>query len=229
MTQSIKTNIVITCEHAGNKIPKFLQDKLNIPQKVLKSHYAYDIGAFNVAKALSKKISPLFFFHLNTRLIIDYNRSENNKNLWSIYSNQLDPKIKNKLFSEYLLYRKKIKDSIHKKIQKKHFVYHLAIHSFTPIMNQKIRKTEIGLLYDPKRYQEAQFCRKLKSKFSHHFKTHFNLPYRGTSDGLTTHLRKIFPNHYAGIEIEINQKLILKKDTLKTILNILDSQLKEAL
>jgi hypothetical protein len=34
-----------------------------------------------------------------------------------------------------------------------------------------------------------------------------NYPYRGSADGLTTHLRRLHPNSdYAGIEIEVNQK-----------------------
>jgi hypothetical protein len=37
-------------------------------------------------------------------------------------------------------------------------------------------------------------------------KVRFNYPYKGTSDGLTTTLRKKFGPQYVGIEIEINQK-----------------------
>ena len=39
-------------------------------------------------------------------------------------------------------------------------------------------------------------------------KVRFNYPYKGTSDGLTTTLRKKFGPRYVGIEIEINQKLL---------------------
>jgi hypothetical protein len=34
-----------------------------------------------------------------------------------------------------------------------------------------------------------------------------NYPYRGDADGLTTHLRKRYPDgRYTGVEIEVNQK-----------------------
>jgi hypothetical protein len=34
-----------------------------------------------------------------------------------------------------------------------------------------------------------------------------NYPYRGSADGLTTHLRRLHPDgRYAGVEIEVNQK-----------------------
>jgi hypothetical protein len=44
----------------------------------------------------------------------------------------------------------------------------------------------------------------------------FNKPYLGIDDGLTTYLRTVYPDsHYAGIEIEINQKFV---DTPELIL-----------
>ena len=33
-----------------------------------------------------------------------------------------------------------------------------------------------------------------------------NQPYKGVSDGFPTALRKIFPAHYGGIELEVNQR-----------------------
>jgi hypothetical protein len=36
-----------------------------------------------------------------------------------------------------------------------------------------------------------------------------NYPYRGTSDGLTTHCRRLLPDRaYVGLEIELNQRLL---------------------
>ena len=56
----------------------------------------------------------------------------------------------------------------------------------------------------------------------------FNEPYLGTYDGLTTYLRTQYNNtHYAGIEIEINQKWVHKpafkitQDSLKEMILLL--------
>ena len=35
----------------------------------------------------------------------------------------------------------------------------------------------------------------------------FNYPYLGKADGFPTYLRKLFPDNYSGIELEVNQKL----------------------
>src|SRR5690606_5417757 len=82
-------------------------------------------------------------------------------------------------------------------------VLHLSVHSFTPVLNEKTRRTEIGLLFDPGRQFESEFCRRWKRSIQAKCPdraVHFNRPYRGTSDGLTVALRRRFPDlQYAGI------------------------------
>ena len=49
----------------------------------------------------------------------------------------------------------------------------------------------------------------------------FNYPYRGTSDGLTTAMRvRLPPVAYAGIEIEINQVLLVSRRRRRTALTL---------
>ena len=90
-------------------------------------------------------------------------------------------------------------------------IIHLGIHSFTPELNGKVRNTDIGILYDPARPQERAYANVIKAEIKRLYpamKVRFNYPYKGTSDGLTTTLRKKFGPGYVGIEIEINQKLL---------------------
>jgi predicted N-formylglutamate amidohydrolase len=91
-------------------------------------------------------------------------------------------------------------------------IVHLGIHSFTPVLNGKPRNTDIGILYDPARPQERVYANVIKNEIKRlypHMKVRFNYPYKGTSDGLTTSLRKKFGSRYVGIEIEINQKFFI--------------------
>ena len=91
-------------------------------------------------------------------------------------------------------------------------IVHLGIHSFTPVLNGKPRNTDIGILYDPARPLERKYAQVIKDEIKRlhpHMKVRFNYPYKGTSDGLTTSLRKKFGPHYVGIEIEINQKFFI--------------------
>lgn len=88
-------------------------------------------------------------------------------------------------------------------------IVHLGIHSFTPELNGKVRNADIGILYDPARPQECAYANVIKAEIKRLYptmKVRFNYPYKGSSDGLTTTLRKKFGPRYVGIEIEINQK-----------------------
>jgi predicted N-formylglutamate amidohydrolase len=74
------------------------------------------------------------------------------------------------------------------------------------------RDVDIGLLFDPERKLELAFCQDYRLALRAvppPYRVHFNKPYLGIDDGFTTYLRTKFEDKdYAGIEIEINQKLI---------------------
>lgn len=88
---------------------------------------------------------------------------------------------------------------------------HLSVHSFTPILDGRVRRADVGLLYDPARRSEVELCRRWRLGLRDRFPGRsilMNSPYRGTSDGFTTDLRTRYsPARYVGIELEINQKL----------------------
>jgi len=59
---------------------------------------------------------------------------------------------------------------------------------------------------------EKEFANKFRKELSLQIagiRIRMNYPYKGKSDGFTTSLRKIFPNDYIGIELEINQNITL--------------------
>ena len=85
-------------------------------------------------------------------------------------------------------------------------------YSFTPVLAGQTRRADIGLLYDPGRRDEARFARAFRSAaraIDPELRVRFNYPYRGTTDGLTTTLRReLPPARYLGIELEVNQALL---------------------
>jgi predicted N-formylglutamate amidohydrolase len=91
-------------------------------------------------------------------------------------------------------------------------VVHLGVHSFTPVLDGKVRRAELALLYDPRRPLERALCSAWADGLATalpHLAVRRNQPYRGASDGLTTWLRRRFPAEaYLGIEIEVNQRLL---------------------
>ena len=217
--------LMLTCEHASNRLPAAF--KKAIPADVQQTHRAYDIGALQVFRKLVKFAKPEFHCEGNfSRLFVDLNRTITNKSAFSKYYDELETR--NKLAAEkakaqatkyWTEYRTAIEKFIASSLSQPKRVaksaptiVHLGIHSFTPMLNGKVRNTDIGILYDPSRPAERQLAQVIKAEIKRlhpEMKVRFNYPYKGISDGLTTALRKKFGPRYAGLEIEINQKFFL--------------------
>jgi len=211
---------IITCEHAGNHVPTQYNSLFDQAKEILNTHEGWDPGAWEIATHLSKSLGVTPHGCHTTRLLIEANRSLNSHQLFSKYSAVLDNHERQELINGvYLPYRQ----SVEAEIQKLHQpVLHLSIHSFTPVWNGKEREVEIGLLFDPDRKSEGQFCdayANILRELDPHINVQHNEPYRGTDDGFTTHLRGLHDDQdYAGIEIEVNQKFVLDLDPIKNLL-----------
>jgi predicted N-formylglutamate amidohydrolase len=213
----MKTKLIITCEHASNVIPIRYEPLFSENQTVLKSHRAYDIGANELFGGLIKDLQPDYSAKGKySRLLVELNRSLHHRNIFSEFTNQLNKKEKAIVINNYYIpYRSEIESIIEDYLKNNFKVLHLSIHSFTPSLNGLERNAEIGILYDPKNETERGFANLWKSYFLQHFGDYnirFNYPYLGTADGFTTHLRKKFPVNYAGLELEMNNKLTHEYD-----------------
>ena len=200
--------LLFSCEHAGNDVPKSYSGLFQKSMKLLESHRGYDLGAYPIAKKLADYFKAPLVATKTTRLLIDCNRSLNRPTLFSEITEGLSRKEKKTIIEKYYTpYREKVKMRAAKYIDSDKSVLHLSIHSFTPVLHGIERGADIGLLYDPKRKKEKQFCKILKECLaSSNFTVRLNYPYKGASDGLTTTLRKKLGADYLGIEIEVNQK-----------------------
>ena len=204
---------MLTCEHASYRLPAAF--KKAVPAEVLKTHRAYDIGALAVFRKLVKFAKPEFSCEGKfSRLFVDLNRTITNKSAFSEYYESLEASDKTaaeKAKAQATTYWNEYRAAIEKfvKTNAKKEIIHLGIHSFTPELNGKVRNTDIGILYDPSRPKECELAQVIKAEIKRlhpEMKVRFNYPYKGTSDGLTTTLRKKIGPRYAGLEIEINQK-----------------------
>ena len=202
---------VFTCEHGGNNIPQayahlFQDAEAN---EALDSHKGWDPGALQ----LFRQIEPMADFSISSttsRLLVELNRSLHNPMLFSSFSADVSAAERQAILNEhYYPYRQEAEKAIQGFIENGEKVYHLSIHSFTPVLNGDVRKADIGLLYDPSRQQEKQLCSSWKNILNEllpQMIVRNNYPYKGTDDGFTTYLRRKFPFNYAGVELELNQK-----------------------
>ena len=219
--------VLISCEHGGNKIPKDYLQLFKSGREILETHRGYDLGALELAKAMSKKAADYFYYSEVSRLLVELNRSIYNPALFSEFSKDLPSNEKNKILKKYYFpYRNKIEDSIRDIIFKEDKVLHISVHTFTPVFRNKERNSDIGVLYDPKRKNEKGFASMFKEEIlsiDKNLRIRYNYPYLGISDGFTSYLRKKFnQKNYVGIELEVNQKFLsdnIKWEGVKDIIS----------
>jgi predicted N-formylglutamate amidohydrolase len=202
------TTLFLSCEHGGNELPADLRSLFSGERDVLDSHRGLDIGALD----LFKHLVPLAAFSMHatiSRLCIELNRSEHHPQLFSRFTKGLPTARKQQLLAFHRNYRNAFTDALRQRMANPEDVVHVAVHSFTPVLDGERRTMDIGLLYDPSRQAERAFCmawRKALLARMPALTVRMNRPYKGTSDGFPTSLRRLFPKHYAGIELEVNQR-----------------------
>ncbi|MGM1054323.1 MAG: N-formylglutamate amidohydrolase [Bacteroidota bacterium] len=200
---------LLTCEHGGNEIPEDYKKYFINAGNILNSHRGYDPGALDMFYFL-KDLADYSYYKTTSRLLIELNRSLHHSKLFSEFTKNLSLEEKNSIVDQfYLPYRNSVEGLISEILEKGEKVIHVSVHSFSPEIDGIVRNADIGLLFDPSKAEEKNYCKILKKQLLHSepkLEVRFNYPYLGKADGLTTFLRKKFPHNYSGIELEINQK-----------------------
>jgi predicted N-formylglutamate amidohydrolase len=203
--------VVLTCEHGGNRVPAEYTRLFRRYQRLLNSHRGHDPGSLELARACSRRLSAPLHFATVTRLLIELNRSSGHRSLFSAVTRPLSTDAKATLLRDYYRpYREAVETDVGRAISGERRAVHLSIHTFTPRLDGKLRRADVGLLYDPRRSGETVLCAAIRGCILEgrpDLIVRMNYPYQGKSDGFTTALRKKWPaDRYVGIEIEVNQK-----------------------
>ena len=208
---------LFTCEHGGNRIPAPYRRLFRGRRTLLDSHRGFDPGALVMAKALAKAFEAPLVTSTVSRLLVDLNRSLGNPRVFSAPTRGAPSKIREKIVEQhYLPYRTEVERLVRQSVSRGRRVVHISSHSFTPELDGKVRRADMGLLYHPGRRGEVELCARWKASLAAlapKVRVRRNYPYAGKCDGLTSHLRLRFPsNTYVGIELEINQNIVFAAD-----------------
>ena len=205
---------VISCEHATAHVPAAFGEAFAGAEKVLASHRGSDMGALQLAEQFSQELQEPCYAAEVTRLLVDTNRSSHHRAVYSQWSRQLTAQQREQALASYWRpHRDRVQAAIQKHIERGRVVLHIGVHSFTPCFEGEVREIDVAWLYYParplERLRAAGWQRALAS-LQPGLRLRKNVPYRGTSDGLTTYLRTQFPaEHYLGIELEVSQQFPL--------------------
>ncbi len=156
--------MVLVCEHASSFIPVAL-DELSLAAEARFSHIAWDIGAYDLALALSRALDAPLVASDISRLVFDCNRPLEDASatpavseIYSVPGNSaLSAEQRRQRYDEvYLPFEKMVAQQISKQSKKlsterEQHIWPLpllvTVHSFTPVYHGQTRDVEIGLLH----------------------------------------------------------------------------------
>jgi predicted N-formylglutamate amidohydrolase len=207
--------VVVSCEHATKEIPREYQSLFASAeaQAALWSHRGYDAGAKELAELLGATFGVAPHLGTSSRLLCDLNRSYGHPKIHSEFTQSLSAsELEHVIEKHWRPYRDAVEKDVASKLNAAKRVLHLSCHSFTPVLDGVPRTVEVGLLYDPKRRHERSLAKIMKEELSQRLaglRVRCNQPYRGNSDGLASHLRKIHSDErYVGFELEVSHAVV---------------------
>lgn len=177
---------VLICEHASRLLPKRL-GTLGLSEAELTSHIAWDIGAENVARLLSRLIDAPLLLQRYSRLAYDCNRPPESPDsvpelseLTAIPGNRR-LSVADRLARAREIYRP-FHDGVSLQLDKRAAAgvrsLVVSVHSFTPVYKGKSRSVELGILHD----RDTSLSAKLIKRFPN-IDARLNEPY-GPKDGV---------------------------------------------
>jgi len=210
---SARRFLLLTCEHATNRIPRPYAALFRGRSDVLASHRGWDPGALPLARLMARNLRRPLIAASWSRLLVESNRSPHNPRIWSRFTAPLPREERARILDRYFWpHRCRVERAVADAIARGACVLHVAVHSFTPVLDGERRTSDVSFLYDSKRKREAALCRSWGARLHElapPLRVRCNYPYLGAADGLPTWLRRRHPaTRYLGIELEVNQALL---------------------
>ncbi|QDY71340.1 N-formylglutamate amidohydrolase [Qingshengfaniella alkalisoli] len=205
------SRILLVCEHASRHIPAEL-DGLGLSDETALSHAAWDIGALELAKAMSTELDAPLVMSNVSRLVYDCNRPPHARGAMPDKVEQfIIPGNENltddarawRVAHVYEPFRAALTAALDGSAERNVLV---TVHSFTPIYFGQHRSVELGLLHD----SDARLAEAMNGGAARHttLKTALNQPY-GPEDGVTHTLREhALPRGLLNVMIEVRNDML---------------------
>lgn len=147
-----RSSVVLVCEHACNFIPHAFGD-LGLDDAARQSHIAWDPGALDVARGLSKRLDAKLVMSNVSRLIYDCNRPPMAHDAMPTCSETFDISGNVNLTEDQRRERvatvyEPFRTSLAAVIAARPDPVIVTLHSFTPVYKGRRRSVEIGVLHD---------------------------------------------------------------------------------
>ncbi len=133
--------LILTCEHAANRVPQAYSELFAGQQQVLDSHRGWDPGSLSLGKTFQRQLKAPLLSTNFTRLLVEPNRSLHHRHLFSEFTVDLDELDKQAILDEYYHpHRNRLESWIFAQTANGQAVVHLSVHTFTPTFNGRAQR-----------------------------------------------------------------------------------------
>lgn len=186
--------VILVCEHASSAIPPAFGD-LGLGPQARQAHIAWDPGALDLARSLSKRLDACLIHAPLSRLIYDLNRAPDQEGAMPARSEVFEIPGNSAISAEernrrtqsvYVPFHNDLGAEVARRMALGLSPVIITIHSFTPIWHGTPRAVEFGVIHDsdPSLAQAIVSASGLLG-----LRTELNAPY-SAADGVTHLLRR---------------------------------------
>lgn len=205
--------ILLVCDHAACQFPRVLGD-MGLDPFARRCHLAIDIGAGPLTEYLADRLGVTAVLAQYSRLVVDCNRELLDAGAFLEYADGIVVPGNRKLSEDdknaraaaiYWPYHNAINTQIQRFLATGVRPAFIAVHSFTPVLNGKVRPWEIGVLWDKDQSLRDIFIEQFSAAG---FNVGDNEPYSGKAPADYTIDNHAEPSALPHLGIEIRQDLI---------------------
>ncbi|HYV86429.1 MAG TPA: N-formylglutamate amidohydrolase [Patescibacteria group bacterium] len=208
--------IVLTCEHASRALPRGMTPRGPAERAVLASHWGWDIGAWDLTRALSRRLDASAVGGGWSRLVVDLNRRIGDPTLirhetegvalsWNARVTPAEVERRALLF--HVPYHAAINLMVIRRVARGVRPILLAVHSFTPLYDGRHRDFDVGVLFDRCRSGAIRLAEGLKKEG---LRVRYNEPYSGLA-GMMYAIHRHGTHHgLPCLELEMSQDLFAR-------------------
>lgn len=206
--------LVLTCEHAASAVPDGLETT-DTDRKWLKTHWGWDIGIFDVTRALAEIEGAPVVASRYSRLLCDVNRHPEQRGLVRThikddpisFNQNLDQRdVYRRLATYHAPYHRLVDECLTRQVELNRNVKLISMHSFTPELDGEVRDMEIGVLFHD---GQDDYADHMADAFrAEGFSTALNEPYSGKNNMIYSVRRHGLAHDIRHLELEIRNDLI---------------------
>jgi len=227
-------SLLITCDAGGWKTPSRLRGRLENtplamsvkPQSVISMirhdepagrsaerlrNRGIDREANLAARKLARFSGGVLICNEYRADLIDVGRSLHHRDVFPAVARRLPQETREAIIEEiYMPYRNRVERQIEEMLRVWSYIVHVSVKTFdAKNASGHWRRGDVGLLYDPQRSEEVDWCLDLIDELYEtidELRVRRNHPHRGTKDSLPKSMRTRFsPDVYLGVEITLNR------------------------